>query len=206
MSKPVKVLTDVQCKKLLNDTKDFHKTPLGKLKGIRNFLMTILMLDAGVRVGELVQIEIQDLFFAGRPRESLIIRSEIAKNHKERIVPLTTRALQAIQMMEQWIWFRQCPDSKRFAFYNSNSESPIGVRLVQKMIGESSQRSIGERVHPHALRHTFATRLMRTTGISVVQTLLGHSNLNSTQVYMHPNSNDLATAIRGIDGTKEESK
>jgi integrase/recombinase XerC len=52
------------------------------------------------------------------------------------------------------------------------------------------------------LRHTFATNLMRTTNARVVQQLLGHKNLSSTQIYTHPNQQDLKKAIDSLPGEK----
>ncbi|GAH96402.1 unnamed protein product, partial [marine sediment metagenome] len=54
-------------------------------------------------------------------------------------------------------------------------------------------------IHPHILRHTFATRLMSKTSMRVVQELLGHKNLSSTQIYTHPNNADLQEAIDSLN-------
>ncbi|GAH69734.1 unnamed protein product, partial [marine sediment metagenome] len=54
--------------------------------------------------------------------------------------------------------------------------------------------------HPHMLRHTFASKLMRVTSMRTVQELLGHSSITSTQIYTHPNEDDKKKAIKGLDG------
>ncbi|GAH73030.1 unnamed protein product [marine sediment metagenome] len=58
--------------------------------------------------------------------------------------------------------------------------------------------SLGRPVHPHILRHTFASRLMRTTNARIVQELLGHQHLSTTQIYTHPNQDDLKKAIEQL--------
>ncbi len=61
-------------------------------KGIRNYLIGCLMLEAGLRVGEVVALEMSHLYFNRNPVQSLVLTSNITKNHVERIVPISTRS------------------------------------------------------------------------------------------------------------------
>jgi len=203
MSKPIKILTDEQSKKLLDSLLWSPATDLAKNKGIRNHLMCLLMLDAGLRVGELTKLKITDLWYIHRPVQNLIVRDEIAKNHREREIPMTDRLKRGVNLMNQYLWQVQPEDQRLFAFYNSNSEFPLCVRQVQRFIEIWGLSALGEKLWPHVLRHTFATRLMRIAKPSVVQALLGHKHLSSTEIYMHPNTGDLFSAINAMEKPTE---
>lgn len=172
---------------------------ISRKKGVRNVLIACLMLDAGLRVGEVVKLERCDLVLNDEPVTTLRIRGPIAKRGKERLVPLTTR-LQALIREMQIVWLDGPGNSQSpHAFCNSGKASPISTRQVERIVKSAGKTAIGRPVHPHILRHTFASRLMRTTSIRVVQTLLGHQNLSSTQIYTHPNGDDLQNAIKSLE-------
>jgi len=144
----------------------------------------MIFLSTGVRVGELVKLTFSDLFYNDSPVKTLIIRAEIAKNHHERSIPVCDTLNTSL------LSFSNKLDITR--------QGPIfdySIRQVQRIVERICIAAIGRRVHPHVFRHTFATRLMRVTNARVVQQLLGHSNLTSTQIYTHPNSVDLTEAV-----------
>jgi len=66
------------------------------------------------------------------------------------------------------------------------------------MVARVSLDVIKRRIHPHVLRHTFATQLAKVTNIRVVQELLGHSSLESTQIYTHPDMNEAREAVNRL--------
>lgn len=76
----------------------------------------------------------------------------------------------------------------------------LTIRWYQKAITTTGRATLNRRVHPHTLRHTFATRLLAETNIRVVQAALGHRSIRSTQIYTHPSMNDLRTAIDKAGG------
>lgn len=168
-------------------------------KTIRNYTMAVLMLDAGLRVGEVTQLLQTDLIVAAQPVHSLHICREIAKKRHERTVPLTKRCQEAITMMQRYAWANLGDDRFFYAFFNNNANAQLSRRQVERIIKAAALSALGRPVHPHALRHTFATRLMQKTNIRVVQELLGHKHLSSTQVYTHPNHQDLTDAIEGLN-------
>jgi len=170
-----------------------------KMLRCRNRLIILLMLDAGLRVGEVSQLTVGDLHIAGSPVGLISIRSEIAKTKTGREVPVTIRLHDSIQEMWLNIWqpSRYQPWTK--AFLDLMQASCLTTRRIRQICTTAGIVSIGRSVHPHMLRHTFATRLMRTTNIRVVQQLLGHASLSSTQVYTHPNQQDLQTAIDALN-------
>lgn len=166
---------------------------------IRDQLIILLMLDAGLRVGEVVKLVVSDLFILGAPMGILVVRAEIAKTKSERCIPISVRLYDAIKLMWLRVWQRWNIETNTLAFPGKKSGKPLSIRQIRYLTRDAGLVSIGRSVHPHALRHTFATRLMRKCSIRVVQQLLGHSSLMSTQVYTHPNNQDLQLAIDSLN-------
>jgi len=156
------------------------------------------MLEAGLRVGEVIQLLITDLVFDLRPVTSVVVREEIAKNHKERIIPTSTRLSDAISQMTESCWPHTSSFVSLRAFYNNIPDKHITTRQVERIINSAGMKSLGRPVHPHMLRHTFASKLMRVTDMRTVQELLGHSHITSTQIYTHPNEDDKKKAIENL--------
>ena len=165
----------------------------------RERLMFLLMLDAGLRVGELVQLKLSDLLINDHPVFSLTVRPEIAKNHTAREIPLSSRVYEAINNLKNCYWRPLYYEPENFAFPAPPTVAHISTRQVERIIKNIAERTILRPITPHTLRHTFATRLMRKTSTRVVQQLLGHKNLSSTQIYTHPNSEDLRLAIDSME-------
>jgi len=200
MSTP-KTLTTEQCHRLLDILQITDGTPKQVRRGIRNHTLALTMLDAGLRVSEAIGLEIADLIFNNAPVSSLLVRPEIAKNHKERTVPVTTRLCEAISQMFMAYWSDHYQNGQHKAFTSGRSDKSLTRRQVYKIISSAAITALGRSVHPHVLRHTFASRLMRVTNMRTVQELLGHSNIASTQIYTHPNEEDKHQAIEKMDRT-----
>lgn len=170
-------------------------------KGIRNYLIGCLMLEAGLRVGEVVALEMSHLYFNGKPAGTLLMTPNITKNHKERSVPISTRLKAALEEYydehaclagladDHSVWYRLC------------GRNTITTRQVERIINRAGYKALGRPVHPHMLRHTFATKLMRVTDMRTVQELLGHSSIISTQLYTHPNEDDKKKAIEEMNNS-----
>ncbi|MBA7610298.1 Tyrosine recombinase XerC [subsurface metagenome] len=192
-------LTNHDCEKLLEHIRTSCKGTKSYHKAIRNYCIAILMLDAGMRVGEVVQLNIDDLYFLNESRYQLRIREQIAKNHKERIVPLSNRIRKAIESMQVHVWSGGPEHAGRWAFCSNQWNTRLTTRQVERIVRKAAMKSLGRPVHPHVLRHTFASRLMRTTNARIVQELLGHEHLTTTQIYTHPNQEDLKKAIGTLE-------
>lgn len=197
-----KTLTTLECHQLLDKLICRQGTPRQFWLGVRNYTIAILMLDAGLRVGEVVQLKIPDLRFKKLPMNALLIHSEIAKNKTERTVPLSSRIQNAIMQMSETVWPPPDGNYQRYAFYETLTTKPLTTRQVERVIEKASVSAFGRKVTPHALRHTFATKIMRVTNARTLQELLGHKQLSSTQIYTHPNEQDKKNAIQ--DATCEE--
>ncbi|MBA7540025.1 Tyrosine recombinase XerC [subsurface metagenome] len=195
MTTTPKTLTTDEAEKLLTALKGEPVTSKQKVKTIRNHTIALLMLDAGLRVGEVVHLNIEDLYFLNEPRYQLRVTESIAKNKTERIVPLSNRIRKAIEAMQVHVWSNQPPFVPAFFHEYKKGYRILTTRQVERIIRAAAMKSLGRPVHPHMLRHTFGTRLMRTTNSRVVQELLGHSSMTSTQIYTHPNEDDKRKAI-----------
>lgn len=195
----IDTLTNAEAETLLLCLRDDYFTNRIGLIRLRNVTMYLMMLDAGLRVGEVARLKLKNFMFAGLIATSVTITKEISKNNTERIIPLSDRLRAAMVEMTGTWWQGQLSVENTYAFTTCRSTKHIGVRQIQKIIKKASQKSIGRAIHPHILRHTFATRLMRRVNIRVVQQLLGHKSLTSTQVYTHPDNNDLENAIKTLN-------
>ena len=164
-------------------------------KGIRNHLMGCLMLEAGLRVGEVVALQMSHLQFQGFPVHSIVLTQDITKNHKERSIPVSLRLKAAIEEYTREHEYLLEHNDAGFAFCIWPNSEPMTTRQVERIINSAGIKSLGRPVHPHMLRHTFASKLMRVTDMRTVQELLGHSNITSTQIYTHPNEDDKKKAI-----------
>lgn len=197
--KPPETLNREETNKLLDWIKNGRGDLWNSRVRQRNYTMTLLMSDAGLRVGEVVRLKIKDLLLNGEPVKAVFIPVEITKGDMDRLVPLSERLREAIQkMLETW-WesYPESPDD--FCFYTQYKNTHLSVRQVQRIIEQTSVECLGRAIHPHVLRHTFASRMMRVTNSRVVQQLLGHKNITTTQIYEHPNGDDLTKAISALE-------
>ena len=190
-----RTLTQDHCECFTRELRVTQGTATQKLRGIRNASLAILMLETGLRVGELCKLRIDDLWYADQPVSTLVVRKEVAKTKQERHIPVSERLALALTEMYTLIWLDSLNPTKRFAFSAERDDIPLSTRTVQRIIESAGRDSLHQHVTPHKLRHTFASRMMRKTNARVVQALLGHTNLQSTQIYMHPDAEDLRKAI-----------
>ena len=195
MSPAPKTLTVIECHLLLEALFARDGTPKQQRRGIRNNTIALCMLDAGLRVGEVVRLYVHDLWFNKAPVKAIIIGPDVAEKGCERQVPLTQRLSGAIELMSINYWSDLINPGTCRAFYTSTPNKSLTTRQIERIIGAAAMRSLGRSINPHVLRHTFATRLMRKTNARIVQQLLGHKRLSSTQIYTHPNQQDLTSAI-----------
>lgn len=183
----LKSLTDEEYTVLLNELRDAQP---------RNRAMILLALHGGLRNGEICALNFRDLFLGSTPYKSLEITNGHKGRGKVRMIPVTETLSYALKEYHSYYSKRYGPprDSDP-AFVTLNQRGRIQPRDIQRICANITRVCLGKSIHPHALRHTFATRLMRRTNIRVVQQLLGHRSITSTQVYTHPSTEDCVDAI-----------
>ncbi|MFT6986884.1 MAG: integrase/recombinase XerC [Psychromonas sp.] len=152
-----------------------EKDPLS----IRDQCMMELMYSSGLRLSELVGINLADLKLS--EKEIMVT----GKGSKQRLLPITDSA---VKTLKEWLKIR--PDfsvSGEKALFLSKQKNRISVRSVQSRMEKwGLKQALPSHINPHKLRHSFATHMLESSGnLRAVQTLLGHADLATTQVYTH---------------------
>jgi len=194
-SKSPPTLERAESEKVLDALKLNASTAKKTLKAVRNYCMALLMLDAGLRVGELVALRMQDLYFNSLPVNTIFIKPHQTKNKVAHEIPVSSRLAESLRAyFSAWFLCDQV-NKLAFAFYSGSEDRPITTRQVGRIICAAGWKALGRPIHPHVLRHTAGSTWMRVTNTSTVQQMLGHKFLSSTQVYCHPNAEDKRRAI-----------
>lgn len=150
------------------------KTP----QDIRNRAITELLFSSGLRVGELISLNLGDVSFDRREVRVF------GKGDKERIVPVGRIALEAIA---QYLQVRSAFKPRDNALFVNRLGTRLNVRTVQTFIKNAAKDTgLTGTVTPHKLRHSFATELLNHgADLRLVQEMLGHAHLGTTQIYTH---------------------
>ncbi|WP_318408334.1 tyrosine recombinase XerC [Photobacterium leiognathi] len=153
---------------------------------IRDRAMMELMYGAGLRLSELVGIDLRNISLS---KGDLRV---IGKGDKERIVPFSGLAR---EWVAKWLKLRDSiAQADEQALFVSKLGHRISTRNVQKRMAEWGQKqAVSSHINPHKLRHSFATHMLESSGdLRAVQELLGHANLSTTQIYTHLDFQHLA--------------
>jgi integrase/recombinase XerC len=153
---------------------------------VRDLALMELFYSSGLRLSELTGLKLGDLDVASAQVRVL------GKGSKERIVPVGSVALKAL---DAWMSARQAlaaPDEQ--SLFVSRKGGPLGARAVQLRVAAMARAAgLPQHLHPHMLRHSFATHLLESSrDLRGVQELLGHANISTTQVYTHLDFQHLA--------------
>lgn len=159
--------------------------------GARNYALVQVMLQAGLRVGEVARLKIADVTLLPRSGE-VIVRD--GKGHRQRVVPLNAAARRGLN---RYLELRDGleDDAPLFA---SERGGPLSLRSIQHSVSAAAERAGVERsVGAHTLRHTFAARFLEDHPDQLValSTLLGHESLDTTAIYIRPSADDLARRL-----------
>lgn len=152
---------------------------------LRDKAMIELMYSSGLRLSELQGLNLSSI--NTRVREVRVI----GKGNKERVLPFGRYASQALQ---QWLKVRLLFNPKDEALFVSQLGNRMSHRAIQKRMEVwGIRQGLTSHLNPHKLRHSFATHMLESSSdLRVVQELLGHSNLSTTQIYTHLDFQHLA--------------
>jgi len=165
-------MTEEEVAKLIESA--FPKSELDE-RGLRDRAILETFYSSGLRISELVGLDIEDIDFIGG------IVKVMGKGKKERIVPIGDTAISSIR---KYLDKRKKQNEALFLSKNGSRISTRGVwNIVEKYINLAGLK---QGISPHTFRHSFATHLLnRGADLRTVQELLGHANLSSTQIYTH---------------------
>jgi integrase/recombinase XerC len=154
----------------------------------RDSAIAELFYSSGLRLAELVAVNLQDIDHQAR------LITVTGKGNKTRTVPVGGAALGAIELwLQQRPPIAADPDSAN-ALFTSLRGKRISVRNIQDRIKRQGRKAgMSQDVHPHMLRHSFASHMLESSGdLRAVQELLGHANIATTQIYTHLDFQHLA--------------
>jgi len=152
----------------------------------RDRAMLELFYSSGLRLSELANLDLPQLDLA----EATVL--VVGKGRKERLLPVGSHAITALR---QWLSLRATLASAHCqALFVSQRGGRLSTRGIQDRFHKLSvSQGMNTRVHPHMLRHSFASHLLESSGdLRAVQELLGHANLSTTQIYTHLDFQHLA--------------
>lgn len=153
---------------------------------VRDAAILELFYSSGLRLDELVSANLADIHWS---EQQIRVRG---KGNKTRILPIGSLAQKALQR-----WLQRRPaflGDEQDALFLSKQKRRISARHVRQRVDLWARRQgLSQHVHPHMLRHSFASHLLESSGdLRAVQELLGHANLSTTQVYTHLDFQHLA--------------
>jgi len=166
----------------------------------RALLMTLY--STGVRRAELTHLKVSDV-----DSQRMVIHIQGGKGRKDRDVMLSPRLLEVLR--EHWRQLPRKPTTWLFpGNQRHNSDKPIDTKTVWRACHEASKRAgIHKNVHPHTLRHCFATHLLEAgADLRTIQMLLGHRDLEETTIYLHLSKQRLHETASPLDALKLKDK
>ena len=161
------------------------------------FAVTATILYAGLRVSEITNLYIQDVALKER-----IIHIRMGKGKKERIVPINNCLHQILSEYEK------IAVPNRIFYFATERSGHVTQQYVDKCLGRYREDAgIQKPVSAHVLRHTFASLLARNGApLPAIQSMLGHSSVKTTSIYLHSDLSDMQDAVNGLDFTKDSIK
>jgi integrase/recombinase XerD len=159
---------------------------------LRNRAILEVMYASGLRVGEVASLKMSSI-----DAETGIVRV-IGKGNKERIVPIAQRAIDAVSRYVHGGRRELDKSGKASQLFLNTRGGKMDRSGIWKIVNEARvMAGIKRRIHPHTLRHTFATHLLANgADLRVLQEMLGHASIGTTQIYTHTDTSRLHEAFR----------
>lgn len=167
------------------------KTEPARRQAVRDHCILIVLLNTGLRVSELINLEMIDITLMDRKCE---LRVRAGKGEKQRVLPLNNTVRKSLKA---WFDVRPVTDLQKVFI---SQRGAIKARAVQTLLEDLGKSARISKMTPHMARHTFAKNLVNS-GVSLekVAMLLGHTSLDTTMVYTTPGFSDLEQAVHSLD-------
>lgn len=164
---------------------------LSKAEGARNRAIIEVLFSCGLRVSELVNMKLSDLYLEDRV---LLVRG---KGNKERLVPVSNKA---ISDLKRWFFDRNLmkikPGEDDYVFLNRRGAHLTRTMILIMVKRQAEEAGIKKTISPHTFRHSFATALLQGgADLRSIQAMLGHEKIDTTLVYTHISNEQLRKAI-----------
>ncbi len=157
----------------------------------RDACLVVLLLNTGLRLSEVAALTLKDVEINDR---SGTVRVRQGKGRQTRSVPLNKDSR---TVLTAWLSVR--PETDSAALWLSQKGGPLSARAISGRVNALAHQAGLEGVSPHTLRHSFAKNLVDAgVGLEKVATLLGHTNLNTTRIYITPSQADLQQATEKV--------
>ena len=164
---------------------------LSKWEGHRNRAIIEVLFSCGLRVSELVNLKLSDLYL-----DDEYVRV-LGKGSKERLVPISSKA---IQELHYWFDDRHLmnikPGEEDYVFLNRRGAHLTRTMILIMIKAQAKEAGIQKTISPHTLRHSFATALLEGgADLRFIQALLGHEDIGTTEIYTHIDTSTLRQEI-----------
>ena len=157
-----------------------------------------LFYSSGLRLSELTQLDLEQLDLAGA------LVQVHGKGGKARVLPVGRKAREALQA---WLKLRGISAPRDSAVFVTRQGKRLGQRAIQLRVKAAGERELGQHLHPHMLRHSFASHLLESSqDLRAVQEMLGHADISTTQIYTHLDFQHLAAVYDSAHPRAKRSK
>ncbi len=169
------------------------------VQGKRDYAIILTLLTTGLRKAEICSLKVEDL----KTYRNQAVIDIIGKGRKFRRIPLKVETLLAIKDYQKATENGTDPDHPLFQTLGKHSpyqERSLTPKAVDCLVKSTAKKAlIQKRIHPHVLRHTFATTLLDNgNDLKTVQALMGHSHISTTERYLHSNDDRKVEAIQSL--------
>lgn len=155
----------------------------------RDHAILELLYSSGLRLSELTGLNLDQLDLSAG------LVQVLGKGSKTRVLPVGSKARQAL---EAWLPLRAMTNPADDAVFVSQKGTRLKPRAIQVRLRAAGERELGQNLHPHMLRHSFASHLLESSqDLRAVQELLGHADIKTTQIYTHLDFQHLASVYDG---------
>ena len=164
----------------------------------RDHAILELFYSSGLRLSELTSLDLDQLDLAAG------LVQVHGKGSKTRVLPVGRKAREAL---EQWLRLRGISAPLDRAVFVSRQGRRLGPRAIQLRVQTAGERELGQHLHPHMLRHSFASHLLESSqDLRAVQEMLGHADIATTQIYTHLDFQHLAAVYDSAHPRAKRSK
>ncbi|NBA94368.1 tyrosine recombinase XerC [Pseudomonas sp. R5(2019)] len=157
-----------------------------------------LFYSSGLRLSELTSLNLEHLDLANG------LVQVLGKGSKTRVLPVGRKAREALEL---WLDMRLMSNPIEDAVFVSQKGRRLGPRAIQVRVKAAGERELGQHLHPHMLRHSFASHVLESSqDLRAVQEMLGHADIATTQIYTHLDFQHLATVYDSAHPRAKRSK